>query len=427
MRSVFLLIILLVSTWLKADDLSIAKKLIAQKSYGEAIGLLYNIEAKEAQYYLGFCYVKLSMCDQAALHLNNFVFDSDDPVWKAEAQSLLQHCTRQNGSKLVTPAIVNAAIKNRYTQKELDELAKNFQEAMAPKDAEEIDDIKPIDTLIYFTGVVRIVTVKKALDKEPGNEVVTTLPKTDENKADVKREESNKGAQNVNIKEKKLNQDLTVSAKQHHYKILFAISSNGDKEFLSLADIGPVSSEQTNENTYFYYIGYYKSREAAEAVLPRVKAGGYRVARIMEFNEGVLQKEYIDAQEKSVVVVETENKKPAEVKVKQAPKETKEKPKEAPKTEVKSPIKEVIKSDVVSYHILFRVLNDPYQTFDDLKHIGPLFRETFDDKGNTRYLVGNTKTIEEARKLLASVKDAGYQAAFVAEYLNGALRRVVQE
>lgn len=94
---------------------------------------------------------------------------------------------------------------------------------------------------------------------------------------------------------------------------------------------------------------------------------------------------------------------------------------------LKEQIQEVIKSDVVSYHILFRVLPNPYERFDDLKQFGPLFRETFDAKGNSRYLIGNTNDINVAKHLLEKVKKAGYPASFVAEYVNGTLSKIIQE
>ncbi len=86
------------------------------------------------------------------------------------------------------------------------------------------------------------------------------------------------------------------------------------------------------------------------------------------------------------------------------------------------PIPEIIEQNLNSYHVLFRVLNDPHQTFDDLTHLGPLYKETFDDKGSTRYLIGNSTSLEEAKALEQKVKAAGYNSTILAAYKNGQLK-----
>ena len=213
--------------------------------------------------------------------------------------------------------------------------------------------------------------------------------------------------------------DYSTSSSQHHYKILFSIESNPDKEYLSLSSIGPVTSKEANAGNYLYYVGFYNTKEDADKALKRVKSAGHPVARIMEFNKGELQKEHKEINQQS-----TKDKIESKEVVVSEPIEKESKP------ETKKPkpqIEEVVKSEVISYHILFRVLDNPFETFDELKSIGPLYRETFDDKGNSRYLIGNTDNINEARSLLAKVKEAGYKASFVAEYKDGSLNKILQE
>jgi hypothetical protein len=221
---------------------------------------------------------------------------------------------------------------------------------------------------------------------------------------------------------------ITSTSKAHHYKVLFAILDHPDKEFLSLMTLGPVTSEKANGNNYIYYIGHFKDEDKANIVKDQVKAAGFQAARVMEFNKGQLEKESIN----------TDNQPPVTDIVKeidlQKQDQTKSepiisKPKEEVKPDIKKQdqIQKVVVKDVVSYHILFRILPDPYQKFDDLKKIGPLYRETYDAKGNSRYLIGNTDDINVAKKLLEKVKKAGYPASFIAEYINGSLSKIIQE
>jgi len=77
----------------------------------------------------------------------------------------------------------------------------------------------------------------------------------------------------------------------------------------------------------------------------------------------------------------------------------------------------------VSYHVLFRVLKDPNQTFPDLNSLGQIYKETFTWEGTTRYLLGDMDSVEEAKQLLDKVIAKGYKAAFVAKYSSGRFMR----
>jgi hypothetical protein len=225
--------------------------------------------------------------------------------------------------------------------------------------------------------------------------------------------------------------DITSAATHHHYKILFTIDNQPEKAFLSLASIGPVTYEKVNGNNYMYYIGFYPSEDQANAARDKVKAAGYKMARVMEFNKGLLEKEHItDIEQPSVtdVLDKKINKEPVPSQPGQEVPKVTPAP-EVPKKEIaeKVKIQEIIKSDVISYHILFRVLDNPNEKFDDLKQFGPLYRETFDAKGSSRYLIGNTDDINIAKQLLDKVKKAGYPASFISEYINGSLSKIIQE
>jgi len=220
--------------------------------------------------------------------------------------------------------------------------------------------------------------------------------------------------------------EITVSEKKHHYKILFTIDNRPDKTFMSLANIGPVTYEKANGDNYLYYIGFFQSEEKAIEAREKVKAAGYKMSRVLEFNQGALEKELKEEKEQPAIAEVLDKKTTTEaipVEITKPPKAVEPKQTEKPKEQ----IQEVIKSDVVSYHILFRVLNNPYEKFDDLKQFGPLYRETFDTNGSSRYLIGNTASLEEAKSLLEKVKKAGYGASMVAEYVNGQLSKIVTE
>lgn len=265
----------------------------------------------------------------------------------------------------------------------------------------------------------------KPISKEP----VKSNPDKNESKTMDNPVKDNKKTTNI-VGNKNDNQiqknNITVTSQSHHYKILFAIENTQDKLYMSLADVGPVSSEQANGNNYMYYIGFYTTKERANEALQKVKGKGFTAARVMEFNKGALEKEFIETKDQpsvTEILDKDANKATPPVETSQPTEPIVEKPKSDEKP--KEQIQEVIKSDVVSYHILFRVLDNPYEKFDDLKQFGPLYRETFDDKGNSRYLIGNTDDLKVAQMLLDKVKKAGYAASRVAEYVNGQLSRIV--
>ena len=219
---------------------------------------------------------------------------------------------------------------------------------------------------------------------------------------------SKKDAESVNPKSKINEEEFTIesSSKQDHYKVLFTVENVPEKSFLSLSSIGPVYYSQVNSTTYFYYIGHYTSEDKARSTLKKIKRSGFADAKILEFSNGELVREVPEE-----IVEKIESTKPQ---MENEP--IKEQP----------VIQEVIKTEEITYHILFRVLDNPFEEFPDLEELGPLFRETFDDKGNSRYLIGNTDDLQEAEMMLQKVKDAGFKASFIAEYKNGKLHKILQ-
>lgn len=103
-----------------------------------------------------------------------------------------------------------------------------------------------------------------------------------------------------------------------------------------------------------------------------------------------------------------------------------------PKSEVKedkykdAPIVSIPANVEKSYHILFRIMPTPYERFDDLKHLGTLYRETYKENGKTRYMVGDASTIEYARSIAKELQNLGYRNLFIAEYQNGNLQKYVE-
>jgi len=210
---------------------------------------------------------------------------------------------------------------------------------------------------------------------------------------------------------------ITSTYQKHHYKILFAIDDTPDHTYLSLSDIGPVTNESANGNLYLYYTGFYDSKEKAEANLEKVKRRGFPNARIMEFDSGKLEKEYLESAKSPMTGIVTPDLKSPTLRDED---HTVTMPR-------KTQIKAIKKDGKLSYHILFRVLDNPYETFDDLKPFGQLYRETFDNKGNSRYLIGDTSSLIEAAILLKKVKQAGYPISFIAEYKNGNFVKIINQ
>lgn len=186
-------------------------------------------------------------------------------------------------------------------------------------------------------------------------------------------------------------EELKSSNTSKHFKVLFSVEKYPDKNFVSISTLGPVYSEKVGPQ-YFYFVGHSISEIDARKLLKEVVGMGYPDAKLLEFDKGrkVRDIPYTDSKRKKV----TER------------------------------IKKVESSDKVTFHILFRVLDNPNEKFDDLKALGTLYRETFDDKGNSRYLIGKMETISEAKQLLKLVKERGYKASVIAEYKNGVLHGI---
>lgn len=435
-------------------SLSHAKQLISSKKYSQAIEVLNSSEDIRAQYYLGWCFLKLNRCAEANTHFDRFISEyTDNNLWVEEAKKNKMGCAGAVASisqnKKIAPDIT---LKKHYKK-----INDDYQIAMASLqksivNAQNIQfDSISSSPIINFKRVKKSTVVEDLLKEdlskdvevnqkiepaivnnttteEPEIKTIVNNPMTEE--PDTKTIVNNPMTEEPDRKAvapKTTSDDITVTSKSHHYKILFAIENTPDKIYISLADVGPVSNEKVNGNNYMYYIGFYPTKEKADEALQKVKAKGYGVARVMEFNKGALEMEHLEPKVQQTVSEVLDKKvnpepKPTET-LKTEPEVVESKEPEKPEEQ----IQEVINSDVVSYHILFRVLPNPYEKFDELKQFGALYRETFDKNGNSRYLIGNTDDIKEAKSLLEKVKKAGYGASMVAEYVNGQLSKIVTE
>lgn len=219
---------------------------------------------------------------------------------------------------------------------------------------------------------------------------------------------SKEDTESVNPKTEINEEEFTIgsSSKQDHYKVLFTVENVPEKSYLSLSSIGPVYYSQVNSTTYFYYIGHYTSEQKAKSTLQKVKSSGFADAKILEFSNGKLKREVPEE-----VVEMIESNKPIKV---------------IEDIEEVPVIQEVLKTEEITYHILFRVLDNPYEEFPELLTIGPLFRETFNNQGDSRYLIGVSKRIEDARVLLQQIKKAGFKSSFIVEYKNGELWKIIE-
>jgi len=444
-------------------NLNRAKQLIANQEYAQAIVLLHQIEDVRAQYYLGWCYLKTNNCANANIHFDKFINEySANDLWVEEAKKNKINCS---GSPYIVATNQDNGkdLKVKHDYKKLND---DYQLAMTSYQKKDtILELKPFD-FSTVTPITNFKRVKKEVirnsykntsivSEKPSVKVTNQTPnqnppstintnpisdivtKTDITPITPKRNSnlstppvsSTKPITDIPNKtnrepEEKL--DITVSEKKHHYKILFTIENQPDKTFMSIVNIGPVTYEKANGENYIYYIGFFQSEEKAIEAREQVKAAGYKMARVMEFNKGALEKEFKEEMEQPTIAEVLDKKTNIEskpIEISETPKAVEPKQPEKQKEQ----IQEVIKSDVVSYHILFRVLDNPYEKFDNLKQFGPLYRETFDTKGNSRYLIGNTDDINVAKQLLEKVKKVGYPASFVAEYMNGQLSKIIQE
>lgn len=439
-----------------------AKLLISQKKYQAAIQVLSSDNSVEANYYRGFCYFHLGNCIASTQALNSFIQSENkyqSESWKNEARTLILKCQNRSNNTTQSIAInetkktskieqlitdyqksfieINNALnqQNRYEDSikfvEINGLnieSKNLKSFIIKSNDNSIAESKGIEKVHTNTKVTLKVddeSVNNPMTEEPEIRTIVNNPMTEE--PEIKTIVNNPTTEEPDRKTI-VNNEITVSEKKHHYKILFTIENQPDKIFMSLANIGPLTYEKANGENYIYYIGFFQSEEKAIDAREKVKASGYKMARIMEFNKGSLEKEFKEEKEQPTITevldktTNTESK-PVELQETPAPKAEESKQLEKPKEQ----IQEVIKSDVVSYHILFRVLDNPYEKFDNLKQFGPLYRETFDAKGSSRYLIGNTDDINLAKQLLDKVKKAGYPASFISEYINGSLSKIIQE
>ena len=420
---VMILLIAIFSLFDDNENLMQAKQLIAIKKYTQAIDILLPIEDVRAQYYLGWCYLKMNRCATANTHFDRFIREySGNNLWVEEAIKNKLNCSGPTYA-VAQDSRSEKISKVKYDYKKIND---DYQAAMATYQKKDtISEFNPVD-LSSIAPITNFKRVRKASINN--NDSNTTLGEKLNIKA-TNPDQTQKTPPAVNTKplpdvasksnskpEEKT--DITVAETKHHYKVLFSIENQPDKSFMSLANIGPVTYEKANGNNYMYYIGFFKTEEKAVDARDKVKAAGFQMARVMEFNKGQLEKEHISSDIQKLVEQEIVTAKIPEVPVKE----------EKENNQIPAPqIQEIIKSDVISYHILFRVLPDAYQKFDDLKHLGPLYRETYDAKGNSRYLIGNTDSKSEATKLLAAVKKAGYPASFIAEYINGQLSQIITE
>lgn len=423
-----------------------AKLLISQKKYQEAIQVLSSDNSVEANYYRGFCYFHLGNCIASTQALNSFIQSENkyqSESWKSEARIFLNKCQNktpdshiaQNQPKKVSK-IDN--LKAQY-QKSFIEITDALNQQNRYEDSIKFVEINGLNienkNLKSFIIKANDISsgdnlLNKSVTEEikPSEKIITPKPDPKQEATPVINTKPIPDITNKTNREPEEKTDITVSEKKHHYKILFSIENQPDKSFVSLSGIGPVTYEKANGENYIYYIGFFQSEEKAIDAREKVKAAGYKMARIMEFNKGSLEKEFKEEMEQPTITEVLDKKtntesKPVEILETATPKAEESKQPAKPKEQ----IQEVIKSDVVSYHILFRVLDNPYEKFDNLKQFGPLYRETFDAKGNSRYLIGNTDDINVAKQLLDKVKKAGYPASFISEYINGSLSKIIQE
>jgi len=203
--------------------------------------------------------------------------------------------------------------------------------------------------------------------------------------------------------------------KEISYHILFKVIGDPNKQFDDLKSMGSLHRETYNDNgSTRYLLGDTKNPNSLKHLIKQLNTRGYSASYIVEYKDGTLYK-YFEEQ--------GEIEKPKKI---VASRSTASIPISSPSiTEPNYSIDQIFNDEEFSYHILFRVLGTPDKDFPKLRHIGPLYRETFDAKGTTRYLIGNSVSIEGARKLIKLVKEAGFKSSYIAEYQYGKLTRYI--
>lgn len=83
-------------------------------------------------------------------------------------------------------------------------------------------------------------------------------------------------------------------------------------------------------------------------------------------------------------------------------------------------------SNAMSYHVLVGIEDTPNEKFDDLKGIGPIFKETFDSSGSTRYFIGSAYSYSEILSIKQQVEAKGYENLLIAKYRNGMLKSFIE-
>lgn len=197
------------------------------------------------------------------------------------------------------------------------------------------------------------------------------------------------------------------------YHVLFKVIGNPDETFNELKGIGDLYRETFNDlGTTRYLMGSSDNPRHLKKYITPLKNKGYNSCYIVEYKNATLYRYYEEGIEPEVTARldnDVALKANAEPELKN----------------LEYRIDHIFNDDEFSYHILFRVLGSPTEDFPELRHIGPLYRETFDTKGSTRYLIGNSETIEGARKLVDLVVESGFKSAYIAEYRYGKLSRYV--
>lgn len=420
------------------NPISLAKMKMASGNYTEALEQLESVDNGLGLFLKGYCYYKLEDCVNAGVAFQAFM---DDPGsiqgLVKEATYLLNKCQNSsNQRKAGNEKEKVLATKNKFSKVDFYKKRKVFHKdsllnekrsslLVESKRTVTLDPVLPKDVTVDLEQDVSNKVddnepmveniLKKADDNEPmGENPIPIEPeeqtnKTHDNPPMVENVISKEDEENPRKKDdnEPMTENVMISTDQKpHFKILFSASADDGQIFISLTDLGPVTTEKDDIGITFYYLGNFENQEEALLVGRKVKSRGFLESTVVEFNQGKMIEEYeIESKDQEGRVEEDL--------VNQNP--------------VSTPsIPELKKEEITTYHILFRVLDNPYQVFPYLEKLGPLYRETFDRQGNSRYLIGEETSIKKARKLLKKVKKSGYPSSIIVEYVNGEMMGAVE-
>ena len=360
------------------QNITKAKQLIVQKKYHQAISILENKADPKARYYEGWCYYKLSNCVKAVEQFNLFISNYEGvgtAKWKQEALSNIASCGGALTPQLSTTEDDDEELQNDFADGIEDTLISNPSEnSPSPtKTTKEPlrTDIADVVANNSSSASPQLSTTEDEVETDFAEDVGEDLVKS--------TSDSSSPTKNSQVKtdfpkdKKEIEKSLFFESKdlRNHYKVLFDIRSEPDKQYISLSQLGPVYSEKISPTKYAYYIGHYSNVDKALKMAKSVKAKGFNESRVMLFDSGQLIEDNVNPYDD-------------------------------------------YNSNDKKYVVLFHVFKSSKLDVQRLSHLGEIkIKNKGDDDSFTSYSIGQFDNLEDAKSLLNKVNKAGIKTAYI--------------